>query len=813
MSSTLQPIENWFRLQNWQVHDFQQEAWDAVLNGESGMINAPTGSGKTYSVFLGVLASFMAKYPDYSTRKKNKLQIIWITPIRALARELGTASERALHALELPWQVNVRTGDSSSKEKAAWKKENPEILITTPESLHILLAQKGYTDFFKSLSCIIVDEWHELLGSKRGVQVELGISRLKGINPKLMVWGISATIGNLEEAMDVLHGANAPKARMIRSSLSKRLEIETIYPDVIEHYPWAGHLGIRLLKKILPIIENNRSTLIFTNTRAQAEIWYQQLMNQAPELAGTVALHHGSLSQEIRNWVEQNLHEEKLKAVICTSSLDLGVDFRPVDAVIQIGSPKGIARFMQRAGRSGHQPGALSKLYFLPTNSLEIIEGAAMRQALSDAVIEHRTPYARSFDVLIQYLLTLAVSEGFEPEKIRQEILGTFSYSSITDAEWGWLMRFITEGSQSLDAYEEYKKAVFENGQIKITDRKIALRHRLSIGTIVSDTMMQVKYRSGKRLGSIEEWFIARLQPGDVFWFSGVNLELISVHHMDVIVQKSKSGKGIIPSWQGGRMPLSSLLAAQIRNKIQEYLDGNQHDEELLRIQSLLQRQQEHSLLPGKDEFLMEYLISEEGHHLFCFPFEGRYVHEGMAVTMAHQLGQLKRSSFSIAMNDYGFELLSDEAIPIEEALKKGLLDFNQVVPQLRSSVSASQMAARKFRDIASIAGLVFQGFPGKAVKTRHLQANSHLFFEVFKQYEPDNLLLQQAYDEVMIFQLELNRLKTAYERIQKQRVVLKRLDKPSPFAFPILVDRLREKYSNETLEDRIAKLKKSLEM
>lgn len=805
---SFKPIEQWFHRQGWKVHAFQREAWEVMCNGESGMINAPTGSGKTYSALLGVLADFMQQHPDYKTKKKNRLQIIWITPIRALARELGSACERALSALEIPWKVNVRTGDSTTKEKNALKKDNPEVLITTPESLHILLTQKGYPEYFKTLQYVIVDEWHELIGSKRGVQVELALSRLKGMNAGLQVWGISATIGNLGEAMEVLHGKEAPRARMIRADIKKKIEIETIFPDVIEHYPWAGHLGVRLLKKIIPIIEGHRSTLIFTNTRAQAEIWYRQLMEDAPELAGAVALHHGSLDQKTRNWVEEALHEEKLKAVICTSSLDLGVDFRPVEAVIQVGSPKGVARFMQRAGRSGHQPGAISKLYFLPTNSLEIIEGAAMRQALKDGITEQRIPYVRSFDVLIQYLLTLAVSDGFDPAIILKEIRDTFSYSSITDAEWSWVLMFITTGSLTLRAYEEYQKAIYENGLIKIVDKRIALRHKFSIGTIVSSTMMQVKYLTGKRLGSIEEWFISRLKPGDLFWFSGHNLEFVKVHDMDALVRKSKSGKGIVPSWQGGRMPLSSLLAAQIRMKVQEYLDGKIKDEELKKLGPLFKKQQEKSFLPGDHEFLIEYLESDEGHHLFFYPYEGRFVHEGMAVTMAHQLGKFRKATFSIAMNDYGFELLSDQPIAIEDALKNGLLDFSKVMDQLRKSVNATEMAERKFRDIASISGLLFQGYPGKTIKTRHLQANSHLFFKVFQQYEPENLLLQQAYEEVMIFQLELNRLKTAYERIQKQKVIIRHLTKPSPFAFPIMIDRMREKYSNETLEEQVRKLK-----
>ncbi|MCU0429450.1 MAG: ligase-associated DNA damage response DEXH box helicase [Cytophagaceae bacterium] len=801
-------LSTWFHEQGWQVFEFQRQTWEYMRQGKSGLVNAPTGSGKTYSVFLGALME-AARQKQWG---QGSVQVVWVTPIRALALELELAMDRALRALDVPWRVAVRTGDTSAAQKASWKKKPSEILITTPESLHILFSQKGYPQLFKNVQTIVVDEWHELMGSKRGVQTELAISRVRGLSPGLRVWGISATIGNLHEAMDALLGSYASNGVMVRSQLPKEVHVQTLMPDEIEHYPWAGHLGIRLIGKILPIIDAHVSTLIFTNTRAQAEIWYQQLLDYAPQLAGVLALHHGSLSQELRHWVEQQLHEGKLKAVICTSSLDLGVDFRPVQAVIQIGSPKGVARFMQRAGRSGHQPGAISTLYFLPTNSLEIIEGAAMREAWKDGITEERIPYIRSFDVLSQYLLTLAVSEGMKPEEIFNEIKSTYSYASVTDAEWAWVLQFISQGSQSLAAYEEYKKASWHEGILRVTDRRTAMRHRLSIGTIVSDSMLRVVLKTGKRLGSIEEWFVSRLNPGDVFWFAGISLEFMGIHHMEVMVQKSKSGKGIVPSYQGGRMPLSSLLSGQIRKKIQQYLDHHLIDEEVQKLVPLFQRQQQISHVPKQDELLIEYLVSDEGYHLFCYPFEGRYVHEGLAVTMAHQLGQLQRSTFSIAMNDYGFELLSDTPIPIADALQQGLLDFSQVLPQLRSSLNASEMAARRFREIASIAGLVFQGYPGKSIKTRHLQANAQLFFEVFKQYEPDNILLQQAYEEVLIFQLEINRLKQAYDRLQHQHVILKNIAKPSPFSFPILTDRLREKYSNESLSDRIAKLKKSLE-
>ena len=803
----------WFKNQKWKAHAFQQETWKAMLEGYSGLVNAPTGSGKTYSVWFGILLEYLKKYPDYKTKKKQGLQALWITPIRALSKEIHYSTTRTCTDLDIPFEIAIRTGDTTSAQKTKQKKNMPQLLVTTPESLHLMLSQKGYEDVFKDLSTVVVDEWHELIGSKRGVQMELALSRLKGLNPQLKIWGISATIGNLEEAKDVLLGNYESKTRLIRAELPKRVEIETIFPDKIENFPWSGFIGTKLLPKVVPIIHSSNSVLIFTNTRSQAEIWYRQLLEVAPEFAGLIALHHGSLDQKTRTWVEDNLHAGKLKAVICTSSLDLGVDFSAVDTVVQVGSPKGVARFMQRAGRSGHSPGALSKIYFVPTNSLEIIEGAAMREAIKRNVVESRIPYIRSFDVLIQYLVTLAVSDGFKPEIIYAEIKKTFCYASVTPEEFAWALQFITTGGNSLDAYNEFHKVVIEDGIYKVTSKAIASRHRLSMGTIVSYTAMQVKYLSGKRLGSIEENFISKLKPGDVFWFSGNNLEIVHIHHMDVLVRKSKAKKGLIPSWQGGRMPLSSQLSEMIRYKIDHFFDvGTIEEEELKKLKELFELQAKRSHLPTNKEFLIEYVQSREGYHVFMYPFEGRFVHEGMAAIVARKISEIQPMTFSVAMNDYGFELLSDQEIPIEEALELDLFNIENLEKEIQLSVNATEMARRRFREIASIAGLVFQGYPGKSMKTRHLQANAELFFKVFEQYDGTNLLLRQAYDEVLDFQLEIKRMRKAYNRINGQKLILVRPEKITPFAYPIMVDRMRGKFTNEKLEDRLFKMKMQLE-
>jgi len=813
-------ISDWYAKKGWQQFPFQKEMEIAFLDGYSGLLNAPTGSGKTFAMFLPFIAAYIDAYPDdYLIRRDNGLQLLWITPLRALTNDIRKAMQSVVDDLGLPWKVASRTGDTSAKEKQELKKKQPEVLLTTPESLHLMLAQKEYPKMFAGLQALVVDEWHELLGTKRGVQLELGLSRLKYLkrSSALKVWGISATIGNLEEAAQVLLGNDIPSERicLIRAKLDKKIVIESVIPENIEEFSWAGHLGIKLLPQVMEIVAKSRTTLIFTNTRSQSEIWYMGIVDKYPEYAGVMAMHHGSLDNDIRNWVEEALHNEMLRLVVCTSSLDLGVDFRPVDSVVQIGSPKGVARFMQRAGRSGHHPGATSKAWFVPTHSLELLEGAALKQAIVDEVFESRDPIILAMDVLMQYLVTLAVSDGFYPADVFREIKTSFAYADLERKQFDQILDFITSGGKTLSQYDEFLKVEIADGLYKVNSRRVAMHHRLSMGTIVGDVNIRVRFLSGGNLGTIEEYFISKLKIGDTFWFAGRNLELLKFKDMTAFVRKSNGKKGIIPSWMGGRMPLSSQLSSKLRDKLDEvavmmdHHPAEQHqDIEVRALKPLFELQSRLSHLPRKTEFLIEKFRSRDGFHLFFYPFEGRLVHEGMASLFAYRISKLKRVNFSLAMNDYGFELLSDEEILLEQALKMDLFSTENLLDDIQQSLNATEMARRRFRDIAHIAGLVFTGFPGKGMKSRHLQASTSLLFDVFSEYESDNVLVRQAYQEALQFQLEEFRLREALQRLQKLKIVITSSEKPTPFAFPILVDGLsREKLITETLEERVAKM------
>ncbi|MBY0425352.1 MAG: DNA ligase-associated DEXH box helicase, partial [Cytophagales bacterium] len=464
------------------------------------------------------------------------------------------------------------------------------------------------------------------------------------------------------------------------------------------------------------------------------------------------------------------------------------------------------------AGRSGHQPGLPSIIYFVPTHALELVEAAALRTAIKHHIVEGKEPLIRSFDVLVQYMVTRAVGGGFWPKQVFEEIRSTFSYASISSDEWQWAINFITTGGESLGAYDEFKKVEYvSDGRLLVKDRRMAMRHRLSIGTIVSDPSMRVSFLSGKYLGTIEEWFISRLKPGTTFWFAGRNLEFVHIKEMTAFVKKTAKTNGIVPSWQGGRMPFSSQMSELLRQKLDESHDGAQ-EIEMVRLKPLLAVQNQLSIVPKQSELLVEQLETKDGHHLFIYPFEGRLVHEGLSALIAYRLSKRTPISFTFAMNDYGFELLSDQPIGIDEDQLRELFSEENLVTEIYASINATEMMRRRFREISVIAGLVFTGYPGKTVKNKHLQASGSLFYEVFHTYDPDNQLIRQAMEEVLQLQLEETRLRAVLNRIKTQQIIIKKLERPSPFSFPIIVDWMREKLSSESLEDRIKKMKVSWE-
>jgi ATP-dependent helicase Lhr and Lhr-like helicase len=801
---------DWFRAQGYTPFAFQEAVWQAYAERRSGLIHAPTGMGKTYAALLGPLLLGAAGAAD----SPPPLTVLWLTPLRALAQDTGLAVARAAAALQPHWSVDVRTGDTAAASRARQERRLPTILVTTPESLTLLLSRDDWRERFAHLAAVIVDEWHELMSSKRGVQVELALARLRARPQPLPVWGLSATLANLDEALACLVGrGGVAEARVIEGLAGKQIVIATARPATIQRFPWGGHIGLALLPQVIRAIDAARSTLVFTNVRSATEIWYQALLDARPDWAGQIALHHGSLERDVRDFVEDGLRTNKLRAVVCTSSLDLGVDYAPVDQVLQIGSPKGVARLLQRAGRSGHRPGAVSQITVVPTQALELVEAAAARDAANERKIEPRNALIAPLDVLVQHLVTCALGGGFRPDELLAEIRSTHAYAPLTDGEWQWALDFVVHGGASLNAYPEYRRVVIgDDGIARVPDAQIARRHRMQIGTIVSEASIAVQLRNGRRFGHVEESFIARLSPGDCFVFAGRVLEFLRVREMTAWVKPAPARAAVITRWLGTKMPLSTLLSERTRKLVAAAKHGHYDSAELELVRPLLELQARWSALPDEREWLCERIALRDGHYTFFYPFEGRLAHLGLATLFSYRLSRKTARSFSLMVNDYGFGLLS--AAPLELTLGDigRLLAAPGVEADILAGLNAAELGRRQFREIARVAGLVFQGYPGQPQSSRQLQASSGLLWDVFNEYDPQNLLLRQATREVLERQLEAPRLAAALARMRACRAVVTRPARPTPFSFPLIVELFREKLTTEALEARVARMVAELE-
>ena len=809
----LKPATTWFAQRGWDVSPFQRAAWEAFLAGKDGLIHSPTGSGKTLAAIVGPLLERLAD-PE-SSEDTDPIRVIWITPLRALASDTAAALREAVESLGVPFSVALRTGDTSSAEKTKQRKKLPSILVTTPESLTLLLTHQEVLEQFKGLRAVVCDEWHELLASKRGVQTDLALSRLRNLAPKLRVWGVSATLGNVQEAAQALVGPDRPPPELVRGTAEKTIEVECLLPEKVERLAWSGHIGVRLVPLVLERIRQATSTIIFTNTRAQAEIWYRALVLAAPDLLTEIALHHGSLERELRDRVESMLKGEDggLRCVVSTSSLDLGVDFSPVDQVIQIGSPKGVARLLQRAGRSGHQPGAVSRILGVPTHAMEILEFAAARAAIERGELESRTPLDKPLDVLVQHLVTAAMADGFREEELKAEVRGSWCYRNLTDDEWRWAMQFVRHGGDALSVYPEFSRIASKDERYEVTSKLIARRHRMNIGTITADDAVAVAYRTGKRLGFIEETFISRLRPGDRFVFAGKMLRFKRVREMTAIVEKVSGTRGVVPRWNGGRMPLSTQLARSVQEELSACASGDWSTQERRSLQPLLELQAERSQIPTPTCLLLEHLVRDRRHYVFLFPYAGRLAHEGLGAVLSLRLARQSPRSVQAVVNDDGIKLSCDEPLELDESTWRQLLNPEGLLPDLLESMNAAEFSRRRFRDIARVAGLTQQGMPGAKQKSRHLQASSDMFYDVFHEFDPGNLLLEQAQREVLNEQLEFERIQLALERIQGQTMAIVALEKLSPLSFPLFAESLRATtVSTQTWEQRVRRLSEMME-
>ena len=777
--STLQPF---FAAKGWQPFDFQKQTRDAYLAGKSGLLHAPTGLGKTLAVYLGPLAE--------SLTDGAGCKVLWLTPLRALAADTLRALREPLDVLAPHLEAEARTGDTPAALRARLRKKLPHTLVTTPESLSLMLTHADFQEKLGGLRCVIVDEWHELLGSKRGVQTELCLARLRAWFPGIRIWGLSATLGNLTEARQALLGNAFSGSMEISADLEKPLVIETLIPHEIDRFPWSGHIGTRLAGQVADEIEKANVTLLFTNTRSQTEIWFQELCSIRPRWKDRIAMHHGSLDRAERDRAENGLRDGSLKCVVATSSLDLGVDFSPVDQVIQIGSPKGIARLLQRAGRSGHQPGSVSRILGVPTHALELVEFAAARDAASARRIECRTPLRKPLDLLVQHLVTCAIGAPFEPDAMRREIQSSHAFENLTDTEWHWALGFISNGGTALAAYPRYHKARLEDGRYTVDDKRLIQQHRLSIGTISSDPAVSIKFANGRTLGTVEESFISKIKPGSSLVFAGRQLTLVRFQQRTATVKAAtRAAKGRVAIWGGSKMPLSSELSHAMARRMQGH---GPPSPEMQAVAPILDIQKKWSRLPSDDSLLVEHTRSREGEHLFFYPFAGRLVHEGLAALIAFRISRESGESIHTTQNDYGFSLTSKRGLVLDERTLRLHLSGENLLDDLVACMNTAELARRQFREIARVSGLILQTPPGQKDRSqRELQSSASLLFAVLHRYDAGNLLLLQSQREILEKQLELTRLTAVIGHLQSLPMHLVETERLTPMAFPLWSDRL----------------------
>ena len=830
----LKVLSAWCRSRGWKPFPFQRETWRALLAGQSGLLHAPTGTGKTLAAWLGALARSRARQQAAPVAGPR---ILWITPLKALATDTLRALEQPLPELsewlagaaaDLPpetrretpagraWRVDLRTGDSSAAKRRQLRQAWPEGLVTTPETLSILLSLDTAAEVFATLDTVVVDEWHELLATKRGVQTELALARLRTLSPGLCTWGLSATLANLDEALATLVGApSAPAARLITARIPRRLQISTLIPEPMERFPWAGHMGMRLLPQVVGSIDAATTSLVFTNTRAQAERWHDAIAKARPDWQGLVALHHGSVDRDLRLQAEEGLRRGSLKCVVATSSLDLGVDFGPVEQVLQIGSPKGVARLLQRAGRSGHAPGATGRLVCVPTHSLELIECAAARTAVLGGVVEARRPLTLSLDVLAQHIVSTACSGGFRPAELLAEVRSTHAFATLDDRSWRWALDFAARGGQALTAYPDFSRIKERFGRWYIASPAAARRQRMSIGTIAGETTVEVRWLRGGRLGTVEESFISRLNPGDRFLFAGRGVSLFRFDGLTAWVKKSRSTAGLqVPRWSGGRMPLSTLLAGAVQDLVRSALKpAGRISREVRAVLPLLETQARWSRLPDPDTLLIEHHASSKStggapHQIFLYPFAGRLVHDGLAALVAWRIASRRPSTLQLSATDWGLQLAGRDPPPTDARSWRALLSPANVLEDLLECLHSTEMARRHFREVARVAGLV----SGAQRSQRQTQASAGLIFDVLCEHDAGNMLLEQTRREVLEQQFEFQRLKESLEKIARQEIVFVETPRLSPLAFPIWAEQIQSRLSTQDWLAQIAGMAQELE-
>lgn len=800
-------LYDWFKKKSWKIADFQKKSWDYYLKGHSGLISVPTGEGKTLAALGGPLIELMSQ----SQKDTPTPHIIYISPTKSLARNIAISLENLLEELNLPFKIYLRIGDTEAAQRRFFKKHSCDILITTPESLALLMTEQR-KELAEHCRSIIVDEWHEFIETKRGSLLDLHLAELKRNSTDLKVWGMSATIGNLKEAAQVLTYPKKPKL-VQDSELSQELNFELIIPEKQDDVSIFGFANDATISFVCSKLSSKSTQIIFTNTRKTAEVWFKKILEFKPEWESLIALHHGSLALERREQVEEGLRLGQVKVVVATSSLELGVDFPKVEKIYQVGSLKSLSRAVQRAGRALHQPGKGKNISLIPVGFFDLLEPKSLELAKTAGNIENKHPIQRPFDTLIQYILCCACNDGFKENDLYKNLKNSYAFQDLSPTEFSWCVSFVDNGGQALSAYPQYQKIECLDGTYRFKDKRLEREHKMNIGTIVDDMNMEVKFLRGQSLGRISEVFASKLQVNDIFSFAGKSLKLIQIRDAKLLVRLSKGPAKLSAGWAGAILSSSENLMEQTEQLVAEISepsswDNLDLDKSVLRLFKL---QSERSKWPKINETLVEDYFSKEGHHIYIYTFAGSVINQGLGHILAYRISNLLERTISVSANDQGLELLSSKPLEDFKDLLPKILSTDALEHDLKESLNYKEMSRRKFREICRVSILTPVNLLRGRKEARHLQASASLLFDVFSKYDPDNLLIKQADDEVFQNQLDFRRIHKVLTKLLISKKSYIHLKKLSPFAVTLYLERIKSYVSSESLEKRLDQLKQKV--
>jgi ATP-dependent Lhr-like helicase len=778
----------WFRARGWSPHQHQLAVLAAARAGESVLLIAPTGGGKT-------LAGFLPSLVELARAPREGLHTLYVSPLKALSVDVRRNLEKPIAEMALPIRVETRTGDTPAGRRKRQRAQPPHLLLTTPESLALLLSYPDAPELFRDLRAVVVDEIHALAGTKRGELLALGLARIARLAPGACRIGLSATVAWPSELAAFLGSGGAP-GRIIEGGEGPTPEIRILATR--EHLPWAGHMALHALAEVYETIRRHRTVLIFVNTRAQAELCFQELWRLNEDNL-PIALHHGSLAVEQRRKVEAAMAAGKLRAVVATSSLDLGIDWGDVDLVVQIGAPKGVSRLVQRIGRANHRLDEPSRALLVPSNRFEVLECHAAATAVAEGALDGDKPRPGGLDVLAQHLLGMACCRPFTADEMYEEVRTATPYAALSRADFDDTLRFVENGGYSLAAYERWRRLFRDSlGRYHVAGDKVAQRYRMNVGTIVEAVMLKVRLVRGPVLGEIEEWFAQGLTPGDTFYFAGRLLRFLGIREMTVEAAPAPPGQPPrIPSYEGGKLPLSTFLADRVRALLQ---DRSRWRELPDPVREWLDLQEWRSVLPGSDGLLVETFPRGGRFFLVAYSFEGRQAHQTLGMLLTRRMERMGLAPLGFVATDYVLAVWS-----LRRAVDMAsLFDEDMLGDDLEAWMAESSLLKRTFRDVAVIAGLVERQHPGLRKSGKQVTFSSDLIYDVLRRHEPDHVLLRATRADAARGLTDVARLAAFLKRIQG-RIMLRALDHVSPLAVPVLLEIGRENVAGEAHDAALA--------